>query len=338
MSKTSWFSVREVRALLWLLPVLAVASWLVWEASRPRRENLLPTTETTPSLRDTPPQEGNRLAPSNDDDRSLGNKNGDKELSAFNFQLSTFEFDPNTVEFHDLMRLGFSRGEALGIVKYRERGKVFEIPEDFAACYQVSEEMFRRLRPYIRIGEQFRLKQFDWAEAREDKPDVASQSTTTESNTTNVENSNEQSLSTFNFQLSTLIELNSADSAALIAISGIGPKTLVSIMDYRRRLGGFARVEQLAEVAGVTEQNYERIVPQIFVDTLAIQKININFADAKLLGQHPYIQGDELRKLLKLRQLKGGWSNTGQLVEDKIFTPAEAEKLAPYLLFGQSPQ
>ncbi len=41
---------------------------------------------------------------------------------------------------------------------WTERGKVFEIPEDFAACYQVSEEMYRRLKPFIRIGEKYRLR------------------------------------------------------------------------------------------------------------------------------------------------------------------------------------
>jgi DNA uptake protein ComE-like DNA-binding protein len=104
-------------------------------------------------------------------------------------------------------------------------------------------------------------------------------------------------------------------------------------MEHRARLGGFVRAEQLAEVRGVTEQNYELILPQIFVDTLAIQKIDINFAPARILAVHPYIGAEALRKLLKQRQLKGGWRNTGELVEDKIFTPADAEKLHPYLLF-----
>jgi DNA uptake protein ComE-like DNA-binding protein len=333
--RSKWFSTREVRALLWLLPVLAVVSWLVWEISRPRQENILSAFETTPSVGTTatPPFEGGEFPTqeySSLQSRSTLNT-GKGEAVNSQLQISTFEFDPNTVEYHDLVRLGFSRGEALGILKYRERGKVFEIPEDFAACYQVSEDMFRRLKPYIRIGERFRLKKFEWANARKEETNVPPPSAKAGGNNIGGEDSNEQSLSN-------PVELNSADSAALIAISGIGPKTLLSIMEYRRQLGGFVRAEQLAEAAGVTEQNYERIVTQIYVDTLVIQKININFADAKLLGQHPYIRPEQLRKILKLRQLKGGWNNTGQLIEDKIFTPAEAEKLAPYLSFGQFPQ
>ena len=130
------------------------------------------------------------------------------------------------------------------------------------------------------------------------------------------------------------IELNTADSAALRSVSGIGPKTVVSILNYRERLGGFLRAEQLAEVPGVTERNYEKILKQIYCDSCKIRKIDINFASPKVLGKHPYIAPQALRKLLKARQLKGGWSTAGELVEQNILTREEAARLAPYLQFG----
>ena len=130
------------------------------------------------------------------------------------------------------------------------------------------------------------------------------------------------------------IELNTADSAALRSVSGIGPKTVVSILNYRERLGGFLRAEQLAEVPGVTERNYEKILKQIYCDSCKIRKIDINFASPKVLGRHPYIAPQALRKLLKARQLKGGWNTAGELVEQNILTREEAARLAPYLQFG----
>lgn len=130
------------------------------------------------------------------------------------------------------------------------------------------------------------------------------------------------------------VELNTADSAALRSVSGIGPKTVVSILVYRERLGGFLRAEQLAEVPGVTERNYEKILKQIYCDSCKIRKIDINFASPKVLGRHPYIAPRTLRKLLKARQLKGGWSTAEELVEENILTREEAARLAPYLRFG----
>lgn len=130
------------------------------------------------------------------------------------------------------------------------------------------------------------------------------------------------------------VELNTADSAALRSISGIGPKTVGAILSYRERLGGFLRAEQLAEVPGVTERNYEKILKQIYCDSCKIRKIDINFASPKVLGRHPYIAPQVLRKLLKARQLKGGWSTAEELIEENIMTRKEAARLVPYLQFG----
>lgn len=130
------------------------------------------------------------------------------------------------------------------------------------------------------------------------------------------------------------VELNTADSATLRSIAGIGPKTVVTIMAYRERLGGFRNAEQLAEVPGVTESNYEKILKQIYCDSCEIRKIDVNFAPANVLGRHPYVAPRTLRKLLKARQLKGGWSTAEEMIEDKILTREEAARLSPYLDFG----
>ncbi len=133
-----------------------------------------------------------------------------------------------------------------------------------------------------------------------------------------------------------LVELNRADSATLRAIVGIGAKTVMRIIEYRELLGGFVSVEQLSEVEGVTESNYEKILRQIYVDSLEIKKIDVNFAPPKALAQHPYIGPRTLRRLLKQRQLKGGWSTAEELIEQNILTREEAGRLAPYITFGSA--
>ena len=81
------------------------------------------------------------------------------------------------------------------------------------------------------------------------------------------------------------------------------------------------------------ESNYEKILQQIYCDSSVISKIDINFASPQSMAGHPYISDRALRKLLKTRQLKGGWSTIEEMVEDKIFTRDEAERLRPYLRF-----
>ena len=130
------------------------------------------------------------------------------------------------------------------------------------------------------------------------------------------------------------VELNTADSARLRKVVGIGEKTVVRILAYRARLGGFYRVEQLAEVQGVTETNFEKILQQIWCDSNEIQKIDINFASPMRLREHPYVAPQMLRRLLKQRALKGGWNSTEELIEQNILNREEAERLRPYLVFG----
>ena len=131
-----------------------------------------------------------------------------------------------------------------------------------------------------------------------------------------------------------LVELNSADSATLVSLRGIGARTANDIIAYRERLGGFARVEQLADLAVMTERNYEQIITQIFVDSCKISKIDINFARPESLENHPYMTPRRLRKILKNRQLKGGWSTIEDMILDNTLTAEEAEKLSPYLHFN----
>ncbi len=130
-----------------------------------------------------------------------------------------------------------------------------------------------------------------------------------------------------------LVELNTADSAALRSVFGIGAKTVDAIIEYRRRLGGFHSAEQLAEVKGVTESNFEKILQQISCDSCRISKIDINFATPNAMSGHPYLPPRILRRLLKMRQLKGGWSTVEEMIYDNILTTEEATRLRPYLRF-----
>jgi DNA uptake protein ComE-like DNA-binding protein len=129
------------------------------------------------------------------------------------------------------------------------------------------------------------------------------------------------------------IELNSADSARLTTVRGIGPVIARNIADYRRRLGGFAAKEQLREVRGITDENFESIGAQFFIDTAVIQKIDINFASANSLRGHPCFTESMVERIVRART-KGGWSTLKELMDRDILLPHEAEKVAPYVVFG----
>lgn len=133
------------------------------------------------------------------------------------------------------------------------------------------------------------------------------------------------------------VEINSADSALLRSVRGIGQKSVVAIMQYRKLLGGFHSIEQIAELKCVTPENFAIISKQICCDSCFISKIDINFATALELEYHPYMTRKAINRIEELRKSKGGWKSIEEMMSDKIFTQEQAVAIAPYLHFGTTP-
>ena len=201
-----------------------------------------------------------------------------------------------------LTRWGFSLRQAEVVIRYRDASDGIRSEEQLRRCYVVSDEMAERLLPYIIFS----------PAPVPDAPATQLQSSPSDSP----------------------LEINSADSAALVAINGIGAKSASEIIRYRTLLGGYHSVEQISELKVITEENFAKILQQICCDSCKISKIDINFAGPKELERHPYVSARALRRIIKQRQLKGGWSRIEELIEQNILSEEEAKRLAPYLRFG----
>lgn len=66
-------------------------------------------------------------------------------------KVESFVFNPNTVSVEELQRLGFSLKQAAAIDNYRMKGGSFRRKSDFAKSFVVSDSIYRRLEPYIKI-------------------------------------------------------------------------------------------------------------------------------------------------------------------------------------------
>ena len=217
-------------------------------------------------------------------------------------ELVQFRIDTASVAY--LASIGFSVKQAEAVVKYRDAIGGITSEQELRACYVVSEEMADRLMPYVIFSEQ-KIESKTDAKESEKKADVTA-----------------------------LVEINSADMVALVSVDGIGEKSAAEIIKYRELLGGYHSVEQLAELNCVTEENFVKFLSQICCDSCKIKKIDINFAGPKELERHPYVSARTLRRIIKQRQLKGGWSRIEEMTEQNILSEDEAKRLAPYLRFG----
>ena len=102
------------------------------------------------------------------------------------------------------------------------------------------------------------------------------------------------------------INLNKADTAGLLQIPEIGPFFAKNIINYRERLGGFIDKEQLLEVYGFDSSRLAIITPHINIyDNLELRKINVNNDDFKTILRHPYIEYEDVKKIVNYRESKG---------------------------------
>lgn len=229
-----------------------------------------------------------------------------------------FAFDPNTADSTQLLRLGLSPWQVRSIYRYRAKGGVFRTPEDFARVYGLTRKQYNDMRPYIQISD-------DYAPAADFiKPQPRFE---------HAEAKKEYSRDTVKFPLKLkegqTVDLVHADTAQLKKIPGIGSWWASRIVNYGKRLGGYASVAQLKEIEGFPEETliYFRMgQPQI-------QKLNINTLTLSQLRRHPYINFYQAREICDYRRLKGKITDLNQLSLLKDFPPDEIARLRPYVTY-----
>ena len=126
----------------------------------------------------------------------------------------------------------------------------------------------------------------------------------------------------------TRMDLNAADSLALISLRGIGPYYAHKILDYRRRLGGiFTSKSQLLEIDGL---DADRIAG--FEDAIELKQTRPRYtlwtATKGELTDNPYIGSYAAKGIIRYRSVtdSAAWSLSG-LVENGILKEADAARL-----------
>ncbi len=215
-----------------------------------------------------------------------------------------FVFDPNTINYDELLTLGFTEKTARIFLKFRGKGFVFKEKSDLKKVFGISENFYNKLESYVLIKN---------SSAFENKK---GEQKTSEGIAKNNKLKN--------------IELNGADSIALLELNGIGPSYAKRILKYRSMLGGFVRTEQLKEVYGFTDELYEKIKSQVLVNAALVKKVNLTTDDFKTVNKHPYITYELCKSIFD-------WKRKTNITKDNIAGILNDEvvyqKLMPYLEF-----
>ncbi len=235
--------------------------------------------------------------------------------------FTLFDFDPNELDEEGWKNLGVTEKTIRTILNYRNKGGHFFEKDELLKIYGFDTAKYEQLESYIHIAAEEKdvmnpleksvykpKEKHEWKTAypeRKEKPKYEQRK----------------------------VELNSADSALLVTVKGIGPVLSKRIIKYRNRLGGFVNVNQMMEVYGMDSVWFESIKTSLLVDSTTVAKIPINTITKEELEKHPYFWNNIAKTICNYRQQHGAFTNIDDM--KKIYTLDETllGKIEPYLSF-----
>ena len=212
--------------------------------------------------------------------------------------FSLFNFDPNTLSIEGWKNLGIKEKTAIGIHKYISKGGKFNNADDIKKIWGISPQKAEQLLPFIKI------------------------------------NSPKQEILYYpkiEKKLISKIDINKADSTAFESLPGIGPKLSQRIINFRQKLGGFYKIDQISETFGLPDSTFQKIKPFLEISKFELKKIDVNEATIDDLKSHPYIRYQIGNAIIKYRSQHGNFTNIDDIKNIVLVTDEVFSKVNPYL-------
>lgn len=221
------------------------------------------------------------------------------------FTGTMFYFDPNTLDAAGWQRLGIKDKTIASMQKYIAKGGRFREPDDLRKVWGLRDDEKERLIPYVRIVTQVQPAYTNNYTPSEKKP--------------------------YEKKVIAPVDINAGDSSAFDALPGIGGGYSRRIINFRNRLGGFYKVEQIAETFGLPDSVFQKIKPLLKISGNDVKKININTAKEEELKAHPYIRWQLAKVISEYKKQHGDFKSLRDLKKIMVIDEATYNKISPYL-------
>lgn len=217
-----------------------------------------------------------------------------------------FLFDPNTLDETGWQRLGIRDKTIATIQNFIKKGGRFYKATDIGKIWGLHPDEVERLIPYVQIQ-----------------------------NSTPNNYPDKKSYETKNYEkpkyAPSIIDINTADTSALIALPGIGSKLSQRILAFRDKLGGFHKVEQIGETFGLPDSTFQKIKSRFSISNTALHQININTATLDEMKAHPYLRYAIANAIMQYRVQHGNYAAVDDIKKIMLITDEIFNKAAPYL-------
>ena len=211
-------------------------------------------------------------------------------------------------------------------MKYRSRGGRFRKKEDFARLYGLTLKQYRQLEPYIAI--QPEVMAADVIKGRQD-----TLNTLNNQNTPNIQNTpNTPKNPSSKLRYGETVDINTADTALLKRIPGIGSYYAMRIVELRQRRQMFSSPQELLAI-----RNFPESALAYMTASQNFPEIFVNLWSQKQLAAHPLLNYAQAREIITLRRTAGTITVTSDLAALPSLDVRTMERIAPFLRFDTTP-
>ena len=219
------------------------------------------------------------------------------EMNLFNGSVNNlaeentlFQFNPNTVDRDALDSLALPEGVKRNILKFREKGGKFYSSTDFMKIYGVTELIYKQIEPFLIF-----------------------------------ENKTEQHIPGKKHAELFPFDPNTATDEDFFLL-GLSAKQVRTIRNYQGKGGGFRSKSDFLKIYGISDSQKKALSDYVVIEEKAIVKpvrnleiskiqIEINSADSVELMKLPGIGNKLSKRIVKYRDLLGGFHVLTQLKE-----------------------
>lgn len=224
--------------------------------------------------------------------------------------LHLFPFNPNYINDAKGYTLGLSLEELDRLHKFRKANNYVNSKAEFQKVTLVSDSLLNLIAPYFKFP--------DWV------------TSTLHNNPTRSEN--QRAVRYEKSVVEAKQDLNTATTADLKKIKGIGDKLSERIVKFRDRLGGFLIDEQLYDVYGLAPEVTKSALEKFTVmHQPTVLKINLNTCSSSELSKLVYLNYVLSEKIIRYRNTVGVIQSFEELKKIEGFPSEKINRISLYL-------
>lgn len=194
------------------------------------------------------------------------------------YYFKPFDFDPNTIDSVNALKLGIPLKQVNTLLYYRKKGGHFYRKEQFANLYGISPLLVDKLMPYIKIvGGAFVKNRNAYWNSYKGAP-----------------------------KETWVIDINLADEKEWVQKTGLSKSVISRILNYKNYLGAFEHIGQIKKVYGISDEDYQFIKPHLSLSTVHSILLNANTMNFKKWETLGLFSHKEIGEIIQRRKQNGG--------------------------------